>query len=165
VKEKREVGRKALAAHAVEIASLKSVSLSDGFELRSAISAGGLVCIRPSSPLTTALVIARCIEALAEDRPGHGANSLIHVVYPETLSGGSARRFRAAAMKAGAISSLSLPARPVSHIDKATRKIGALRIQERPTALATKPSTGKIISTIKDCPFVLDITLPAGTNL
>lgn len=159
--DKRETGRKALAAHAAEIAGLKSVSLTEGFELRSAISARGIVCIRPSSPLTTALVIARCIEALIEGGPGHAADNLIHVDYPRELSGISARRFRAAAVKAGAIGSLSLPARPPSHIYKAVRKIMALRLQGRPDSRDGVPKDAKVISAIKDCSFVLDVELPA----
>lgn len=160
-KEKREAGRKALAAHAPEIAGLKSVSLTEGFELRSAISARGIVCIRPSSPLTTALVIARCVEALIEGGPGHAADTLIHVVYPAELSGASARRFRAAAVKAGAIGTLSLPARPPGHISKAVRKITALRIQGRAITRNGSGENAKVISTIKDCSFALDIDIPA----
>ncbi|NGM38031.1 MULTISPECIES: hypothetical protein [Methylobacterium] len=160
--ETRANGRKALAVHAREIAGLTSVSLSEGFELRSALSTGGLVCIRPSSALTTALVIARCVEALAEGKSGHAATALIHVVYPEALSGASARRFRAAAMQAGAISSLSLPARSANHVYKATRNIGAVSIQEKPSAPAPDgtPLGGKITSAIKECLFTLDIQLP-----
>lgn len=164
-KEKREIGRKALAAHAAEIAGLRSVSLTEGFELRSAISARGIVCIRPSSPLTTALVIARCIEALIEGGPGHAADNLIHVVYPGELSGTSARRFRAAAVKAGAIGGLSLSARPPGHISKAVRKITALRIQGRTVTCNGSNDDAKAISTIKDCPFALDVELPALLNV
>ncbi|BCM87615.1 hypothetical protein [Methylobacterium indicum] len=159
--DKREAGRKALAAHATEIASLKSVSLTEGFELRSAISARGIVCIRPSSPLTTALVIARCTEALIEGKPGHGSDNLIHVAYPGELSGKSARRFRAAAVKAGAIGTLSLPARPPGHLYKAVRKITALRFQSRAGAKNASEGASKIISALKDCPFVLDVELPS----
>jgi hypothetical protein len=157
----RETGRKALAALATEIAGLKSVSLTEGFELRYAISARGIVCIRPSSPLTTALVIARCTEVLTEGGPGHAADTLIHVVYHEELSGTSARRFRAAAVKAGAIGSLSLPARPPAHVSKAARKITALRIQGSARNPNGSDGTAKVISNIKDCSFVLDVDLPA----
>ncbi len=156
----REIGRKTLAAHAAEIAGLTSVSLTEGFELRSAISARGIVCIRPSSPLTTALVIARCVEALIEGGPGHAADNLIHVVYPAELSGQSARRFRAAAVQAGAIGTLSLPARPPGHIYKAVRKINALRIQGRTGSRNGPDEDAKVISTIKDCSFTLDIEMP-----
>jgi hypothetical protein len=164
-KEKREIGRKALAAHAAEIAGLRSVSLTEGFELRSAISARGIVCIRPSSPLTAALVIARCIEALIEGGPGHAADNLIHVAYPGELSGNSARRFRAAAVKAGAIGGLSLSARPPGHIYKAVRKITALRIQGRTVTRNGSNDDAKVISTIKDCPFALDVELPTLPNV
>lgn len=157
----RETGRIALAAHASEIAGLKSVSLTEGLELCSAISARGIVCIRPSSPLTTALVIARCVEALMDRKPGHAADNLIHVVYHEELSGTLARRFRAAAVRAGAIGSLSLPARPPGHIHKATRKITAVRIQGSARNPEGAIGTAKVISTIKDCSFTLDIEMPA----
>lgn len=159
--DKREAGRKALAAHAAEIAGLKSVSLTKGFELRSAISARGIVCIRPSSPLTTALVVARCVEALVEGKPNHAADTLIHVVYPAELSGKSARHFRAAAVQAGAIGSLSLPARPPGHIYKAVRKITAVRIQARTGSRNGAAENAKVISTIKDCSFTVDIEMPA----
>jgi hypothetical protein len=159
--DKREVGRKALAAHAAEIAGLKSVSMTEGFELRSAISARGIVCIRPSSPLTTALVVARCVEALVEGKPGHAADTLIHVVYPAELSGKSARRFRAAAVQAGSIGTLSLPARPPGHIYKAVRKITAVRIQARTGSRNGAAENAKVISTIKDCSFTVDIEMPA----
>ncbi|RVU18414.1 hypothetical protein [Methylobacterium oryzihabitans] len=157
----RETGRIALAAHASEIAGLKSVSLTEGLELCSAISARGIVCIRPSSPLTTALVIARCVEALMDGKPGHAADNLIHVVYHEELSGTLARRFRAAAVRAGAIGSLSLTARPPGHIHKATRKITAVRIQGSAWNPEGAIGTAKVISTIKDCSFTLDIEMPA----
>lgn len=127
----------------------------------SAISARGIVCIRPSSPLTTALVIARCVEALMDGKPGHAADNLIHVVYHEELSGTLARRFRAAAVRAGAIGSLSLPARPPGHIHKATRKITAVRIQGSTWNPEGAIGTAKVISTIKDCSFTLDIEMPA----
>ena len=159
--DKREVGRKALAAHAAEIAGLNSVSLTEGFDLRSAISARGIVCIRSSSPLTTALVVARCVEALVEGEPGHAADTLIHVVYPAALSGKSARRFRAAAVQAGAIGTLSLPARPPSHIYKAVRKIAAVRILARTGSRNGASEDAKVISTIKDCSFTVDIEMPA----
>ncbi|WP_048426283.1 hypothetical protein [Methylobacterium indicum] len=157
----REIGRIALAAHAAEITGLKSVSLTEGLELRSVVSAQGIVCIRPSSPLTTALVIARCVEALMDGKPGHAANNLIHVVYHAELSGTLARRFRAAAVRAGAIGSLSLPARPPGHIHTATRKTTALRIQGRDWNSEGAVGTAKVISTIKGCSFTLDIEMPA----
>ncbi|MCP1535571.1 hypothetical protein [Methylorubrum extorquens] len=165
--ETRENGRKALAVHAREIASLTTVSLSEGFDLRSALSTAGLVCIRPSSALTTALVIARCVEVLAEGDAGHAANALVHVVYPEELSGGSARRLRAAAIAGGAVSSLSLPARSANHVYKATRNIGAISIQEKPIAapLDGTPLGCKITSAIKECLSTLDIQLPKAPKL
>lgn len=166
-KETRESGRKALAVHAREIAGLTTVSLSEGFDLRSALSTAGLVCIRPSSALTTALVIARCVEVLAEGDAGHAANALVHVVYPEELSGGSARRLRTGAIAAGAVSSLSLPARSANHVYKATRNIGAISIQEKPIAAPLDPTPlgSKVTSAIKECLFTLDIQLPKAPKL
>jgi hypothetical protein len=164
-KDKRDIGREALAPLAAEIAGLKSVSIKEGFEIRSAISARGIVCIRPSSPLTAALVVARCLEALIEGEPDHAADNLIHVVYPEDLSGTSARRLRAAAVKAGAIGTLSLPARPPGHIQKAVRKTTALRIQGMAGTGNGMEKEAKVISSIKDCSFVLDVELPAMPNV
>ncbi|WP_066922532.1 hypothetical protein [Methylobacterium sp. CCH5-D2] len=158
--ENREIGRKALMAHAPELAGLVSLSLTQGFELRDAIAAGGLVCVRTSSPLTAALVVARCTEALASAPQGHANRSLVHIAYPDELSGASAKRFRTAAAKSGAIGSLSLPAQPVSHIYKATRKICALRINGQPGGGDGSAVAGKILSTIKECSFALDIRLP-----
>ncbi|GAA0241759.1 hypothetical protein LNAOJCKE_4893 [Methylorubrum aminovorans] len=159
-KDQRETGRKALVAHAGELAALTSVSLTNGLDLKKALLAGGLVCIRPSSPLTTALVIARCTEALASMAPGQAAHTLVHIVYPDVLSGVSAQRFREAAAKAGAIGSLAHPARPAHHVQKAIRKGGALRIQSRQVKGGVIPLRGKIASTLKDCPFDLDLGLP-----
>ncbi len=105
-------------------------------------------------------MIARCVEALIEGGPGHAADNLIHVVYPAELSGQSARRFRAAAVQAGAIGTLSLPARPPGHIYKAVRKITALRIQGRTGSRNGPDEDAKVISTIKDCSFTLDIEMP-----
>ncbi|WP_244528701.1 hypothetical protein [Methylobacterium gossipiicola] len=159
-KDQRETGRKALVAHAGELAALTSMSLTSGLDLKKALLAGGLVCIRPSSPLTTALVIARCTEALASMAPGQAAHTLVHIVYPDVLSGVSAQRFREAAAKAGAIGSLAHSARPAHHVRKAIRKGGALRIHSRKAKGGIVPLRGKFVSTVKDCPFILDIGLP-----
>ncbi|MDP4025790.1 hypothetical protein Q8W71_24465 [Methylobacterium sp. NEAU 140] len=158
--EDREIGRKALEVHAPELAGLVCVSLTEGFELRDAIAAGGLVCIRPSTPLIAALVIARCVETLATTDPAHASRALVHIAYPDELSGASAKRFRAAATKAGAIGTLSLPARPTNHIYKATRKICALRIGSHTGGRGGGAVAGTISSTIKECSFTLDIQLP-----
>lgn len=158
--DRREAGREALVAYASELAALTSMSLTGGLDLKKALSAGGLVCIRPSSPLTTALVIARCTEALASMAPGQAGRSLVHIVYPDALSGVSAQRFRDAAARAGAIGSLAHPARPANHIQMATRKGGALRVQSRKAKGRIASRKGKIASTIKDCPFNLDLGLP-----
>ncbi|WP_430912201.1 hypothetical protein [Methylobacterium sp. sgz302541] len=158
--EIREIGRKALMVHATELAGLLSVSLTDGFELRDALAAGGLVCIQSSSPLTTALVVARCIEALASEGPGEAGRALVHIAYPDALSGASAKRFRAAAVQAGAIGSLSFPAKPANHIYKATRKICALRIDDHTGSDARTALAGKISSRMKECSFALDLQLP-----
>ncbi|BCM88025.1 hypothetical protein [Methylobacterium indicum] len=160
-RDKRDLGREALVVYAAEIAGLKSVSLTEGFELRSAISARGIVCIRPSSLLTASLVIARCIEALIEGGPGHAADNLVHVVYPVDLSGASARRFRAAAVKADAIGTLSLHARPPAHIHRAVRRTAALRIQGVEGRAADAGQEAKVISSLKDVPFALHVELPA----
>ncbi|MGO8608981.1 hypothetical protein ACC848_39130, partial [Rhizobium johnstonii] len=93
--------------------------------------------------------------ALASMEPGRAARCLAHIVSPDALSGLSAHRFREAAAKAGAIGSLSHPARPANHIQKATRKGPALRIQSRKTSGEILSHRGKIASAIKECPFTL----------
>lgn len=159
-KEQREAGRKALAVHAGELAALTGVSLTNGLDLKKALMAGGLVCVRPSSLLTTALVVAQCTEALASLPPGRAGHALVHIAYPDTLSGISAQRFHEAAAKAGAIGSLAHSARPANHVQTAMRKSAVLRIQSRKVKGGIVSLIGKIASTLKDCPFALDFGLP-----
>ena len=146
--------------HAQELAGLRGFSLTEGVDLSTAISASGLICIRPSSTLTTALIIARLIEALSAGEAGHARNALVHVAYPDLLSGVGARRFRTAAQQAEAIGTLSLPERPANHIQKATKKISAVRLSSRVIGSNATNQAGKIVSAIKGCSFALDIRLP-----
>ena len=99
------------------------------------------------------------LTALAPERAGH---TLVHIAYPDDLSGASAQAFREAAVKAGAIGSLSFPKRAASHIYKATRKLCALQIRSTKIRRVKETRSGGIVSALKDCPFVLDIQFPAA---
>lgn len=158
--EKREIGRQALVVHAQELAGLRGFSLTEGVDLSTAISASGLVCIRPSSALTTALVVARLIEALSAGEAGHARNALVHVAYPDLLSGAGAKRFRTVAQQAEAIGTLSLPEQPANHIHKATKKTCAVRLTSRVIGGDAPNRAGKIVSAVKGCSFALDVRLP-----
>lgn len=158
----RKNGRLALIGFAGELATLNCISLETGVDLRTALSAGSLMCIRPYSTLTAALVIARCNEALTALAPERAGHALVHIAYPDELSGASAKAFRAAAVQAGAIGTLSFPKRATSHIYKATRKLCALQIRSTEVAGVDDERGGRIVSTLKDCPFVLDIQFPAA---
>ncbi|WP_298953038.1 hypothetical protein [uncultured Methylobacterium sp.] len=158
----REKGRLALIGFAGELATLACVSLGSGVELRTALSAGALMCIRPYSTLSAALVIARCNEALTALAPERAGHTLVHIAYPDDLSGASAQAFREAAVKAGAIGSLSFPKRAASHVYKATRKLCALQIRSTKIRRVKETRSGRIVSALKDCPFVLDIQFPAA---
>jgi hypothetical protein len=160
--ETRKKGRLALVGFAGELATLNCVSLDKGVDLRTALSAGALMCIRPYSTLTAALVIARCNEALTALAPERAGHALVHIAYPDELSGSSAQSFREAAVKADAIGSLSFPKRAASHIYKATRKLCALQIRSTKIEDVEQARSGRIVSALKDCPFVLDIQFPAA---
>ncbi|WP_207183792.1 helix-turn-helix domain-containing protein [Methylobacterium indicum] len=108
-RETGENGRKPLAVHAREIDGLTSVP-----PLRGPRAAFRPVRRRAGLHLSLigfqdALVIARCVEALAAAETGHTGHAFLHIDHPDAPSGASARWFRTAVVQAGATGTVSLP--------------------------------------------------------